>query len=331
VDRLIYGRRPDPVTALAHLGDLVADAHESELLALALGSVAESVGAAGAAVVAHDGRVVGRAGTHPAGYQIGLLRFGGQNLGSLQLATRYTPPAFRGEAERRLHAALTSQVAVVVRAIELAEDVKAERDRVIAATRDERERLRRDLHDGLGPSLSGVGLGLQALADTMATRNVAASAALLDRISAEVVTAVRDIRRIIDDLRPTALDHLNLVGAVRRFAATLSIAVTTHVGTDDLGRLTPDVETAAYRIITEALTNTTRHANASCVHVTMTADGGSLQITIADDGDGGASSGTPGIGLASMRRRAEVLGGSLTIGSGTDGTTVTATLPLEKP
>ncbi|GLZ29376.1 hypothetical protein Lesp02_15660 [Lentzea sp. NBRC 105346] len=329
VDRFIYGRRPDPVQALGHLGNLVAEADEAELLHTALRSVAGSVGATGAAVVA-DGHVVSSVGTDPAGYEIGPLRFGGQDLGTLRLATRYAPPQSRGQAERRLHAALTSQVAVVVQATRLAEELKAERDRVVTATRNERERLRRDLHDGLGPSLSGVSLGLQALGDAVETGNKAVCTALLERISTEVATAVLDIRRIIEDLRPAALDQLGLADAVSRHAASLAGSVTVTVTTAGPRGLPPNVETAAYRIVTEALTNITRHANARHARVDISTNDQTLRLSIADDGDGGADTGSTGVGLTSMHRRAEALHGSCTVESTAVGTTVVVTLPLDK-
>lgn len=330
VDRFIYGRRPDPVQALGHLGDRIADADEADLLHTALHSVAGSVGAAGAAVIAADGHIVSSIGTSPCTYEIGSLRLGGQNLGTLQLATRYTPPASRNDAERRLHAALTSQVAVVVRAAKLTEELTAERDQVVNATRTERDRLRRDLHDGLGPSLSGVGLGLQALTDAVDTNNKTACTALLERISTEVATAVHDIRRIIEDLRPAALDQHGLADALDRHAASLSNQITVTV-TTTRRPLPPNVETAAYRIVTEALTNVTRHANARHAQVTITTDDHTLRLTIADDGDGGADTSPPGVGLTSMHRRAETLHGTCTIDSTTTGTTVTVTLPLDNP
>jgi signal transduction histidine kinase len=332
VDRFIYGRRADPAQALGHLGDQVAEADEAELLHTALTSVAESVGAAGAAVVTSDGHIVSSVGTGPAGYQIGSLRLGGRDLGTLQLATRYRPPQALSVAERHLHAALTAQIAVVMLAVNLTDELKAERDRVVTATRTERDRLRRDLHDGLGPSLSGVALGLQALTDAIETNNTPACTPLLQRISAEVATAVRDIRRIIEDLRPAALDRHSLTDAVSRHAATLSGQTTVTVTTDArLRLLPPNVETAAYRIVTEALTNAARHAHARHVDVTITTDDQDLRLTVADDGGGGADTGAPGVGITSMRRRTEALHGSCIIDSAAHGTTITATLPLDQP
>jgi signal transduction histidine kinase len=252
--------------------------------------------------------------------------------------------------------------------------------------------LRGDLHDGLGPSLSGVGLGLQALADSVGEGGSTASGALLDRIRDEVAVAVSEVRRIIDGLRPTALDTLGLPDAIRRHAETVSAAVPVRVDAGDLDTSTalldrirdevdiavtevrriidglrptaldtlrlpdairrhaqtvsakvpvtveaadlpalpPPVENAAYRITTEALTNAARHADARAVRVTLAAPDGALEITVSDDGCG-VGTAVAGVGLASMRRRAETLGGQLGVASAADGTTVTAILPLERP
>jgi signal transduction histidine kinase len=226
-------------------------------------------------------------------------------------------------------AALAPQIAVLLRALQLTEALQAERDRVIAATATERDRLRRDLHDGLGPSLSGIGLGLQALSDTLPDADPAART-LTERIRAEVTTAVTEVRRIIDDLRPTALDTMGLVEAIRRHTQSIAAALPADVDSADLPALPPQLESAAYRITTEALTNAARHADARHVQVTLTAPDRSLRITVADDGHG-IGDATTGVGLASMLHRAETLGGHLHIDTTTTGTTITATLPLEQP
>jgi signal transduction histidine kinase len=212
----------------------------------------------------------------------------------------------------------------------MTEALEAERDRVLVAAATERDRLRGDLHDGLGPSLSGVGLGLQALADRVDSGDGDAVTALLDRIRDEVGIAVTEVRRIIDGLRPTALDTLGLPDAIRRHAATVSAKVPVSVVAADLPALPPPVENAAYRITTEALTNAARHAEASAVRVTLAAPDGALEITVSDDGCG-VGTAVAGVGLTSMRHRAETLGGRLGVASAVTGTTVTATLPLEQP
>ena len=234
------------------------------------------------------------------------------------------------EGDRRLLAALAPQVAAVVRALELAEALEAERDRVVAATRQERDRLRRDLHNGLGPSLSGVGLGLQALQDAQAAGDAAAAEQLLARIREEVATAVGEVRRILEDLRPTVLDRAKLPDAVRQHAAAVATGrLDVSVEAAQLPPVPPDVEAAAYRIIQEALTNVVRHADAHQAHITLAASDSTLMVTVADNGHGIRDQGRDGaVGLASMRQRAEAFQGTLRVESSDQGTTVMATLPL---
>src|SRR5262249_55065357 len=215
--------------------------------------------------------------------------------------------------ELRLLAALALEVAVVLRAFELTEALEAERDRVLAATTTERDRIRAELHDGLGPSLSGLSLGMQALAETLRQPGTTSPNGLLDRMKEETDVALGEVRRIIDGLRPPPLDTMPLPEAIRRHIQTTCGAVPVEVTAADLPTLPPQVENAAYRITTEALNNAARHAKAHRVNVTMTAPNDALQITVADDGCGLPPSATAAgdganLGLASMRSRAEALG-----------------------
>lgn len=330
-DRLVYGERPDPMRAVTELGQRVATAGGLELLPGALLSVTAAVHARGVAVAAPDGRIIAAIGVDPAGDPAGEvlpLSFGGQRVGSLRVAPRH-PGERYSRPETDLLAALAPQVAVVVRALELTEALESERDRVVAATANERVRLRGDLHDGLGPSLSGIGLGLQALSDRIDAGDRDSAAEVLGRIREEVTVTLDEVRRIIDGLRPSALDTMELPDAIRRHARTVSSAVPVEVVVGDLPVLPASVENAAYRITTEALTNAVRHAVARRVQVTLSAPDDALLITVADDG-GGVGTAVPGVGLTSMRRRAETLGGELGVDSAETGTTVTATLPLEQ-
>jgi signal transduction histidine kinase len=332
VDRLVYGDRRDPMRAVTRLGDRVAAAGESDLLPAVLASVTDAVGAPGAAVLAPDGSLLAAHGAAPTSSNAELLplRVGGRALGVLRIAPR-GPGEPYSDGDRRLLAALAPQVAVVVRALELAEALEAERDHVVAVTRQERQRLRRDLHDGLGPSLSGVGLGLQALQDARAADDQAAADQLLARIREEVTTAVGEVRRILDDLRPAVLDSTRLPDAIRRHAAAISSGPT-EVSVDaaaDLPHLPPAVEAAAYRITQEALTNVVRHAGAHHAHVTLDSSDAALTVTVTDDGHGINSPSPSGVGLVSMRQRAQALHGTLRVDSGDRGTTVVATLPLQ--
>jgi signal transduction histidine kinase len=332
VDRLVYGDRRDPMRAVTRLGDRVAAAGESDLLPVVLATVTDAVHAPGATVLAPDGSLLAAHRATPASSNAELLplRVGGRELGRLQLAPR-GPGEPYGDGDRRLLAALAPQVAVVVRALELAEALEAERDHVVAATRQERQRLRRDLHDGLGPSLSGVGLGLQALQDARAADDQATADQLLARIREEVTTAMGEVRRILDDLRPAVLDRTRLPDAIRRHATAVSsgpIEVAVDAAAD-LPLPPPAVETAAYRITQEALTNVVRHAQAHHAHVTLDTSDAALTVTVSDDGHGISGSTHRGVGLASMRQRAQALQGSLRVDSSHQGTTVVATLPLQ--
>jgi signal transduction histidine kinase len=152
-----------------------------------------------------------------------------------------------------------------------------------------------------------------------------------------VRSALADIRRLVDGLRPPALDELGLLGAIeqqaRRLEAGGSDGLTEIAVRGDptpLPELPAAVEVAAYRIAVEALTNAVRHADASACRVELAADDGStLRVQITDDGHGLPSEVVPGVGLESIRVRAEELGGSLELGRETGGgTRVVALLPI---
>lgn len=200
------------------------------------------------------------------------------------------------------------------------------------AVEAERARLRHDLHDGLGPLLSGIGLCARALSDRLGRKGLEAEHALLERIRTEVVNAVAEVRRLIDALPPAAVETYGLVDAVRRHLRLAPPAAVVEMVVTELPPLPPALEAAAYRIVTEALTNVVRHADARLTRVTLTAAHGSLLIGVADDGRGitsGPGGERRGVGLGSMRRRAESLGGTLSIRTAPgDGTEVTVVLPL---
>ena len=324
-DRLVYGRRRDPVTAVTELGDRVASADEADLLPAVLGTVAAALRAPAARIEPPGHGSAGGGAAVP-------LRVGGRYLGDLCVAERSPGEAFTA-GDRRLLAALAPQVAAVVRALELTRSLERERDRVLTATHAERDRIRRDLHDGLGPSLAGIGLGVQAVQARLGTRADPPTGALLARVREEVDGAVGEVRRILDGLRPAPLDDVGFVAAVQRHAEALAPSVPVRVTAEPLPPLPPEVETAAYRIAQEALTNVARHSGARCAEVGLRARDGRLEVAVVDDGAGFAAVGgdprPAGVGLASMRTRARAVGGELTVTSGPDGTRVVAGLPLE--
>ncbi|HYN55613.1 MAG TPA: ATP-binding protein [Motilibacterales bacterium] len=193
---------------------------------------------------------------------------------------------------------------------------------LVAEREDERRRLRADLHDGLGPLLAALGLALDAPDDPLAR---ARARSLLD-------DAILEVRRISRDLRPATLDELGLVGALQRQAAALTEAGGPVIEVDATPTTLPaSVEVAAFRIASEAMTNAARHSGASRCQVRLDSSSrvGALHVEIVDDGTG-VRAGRGGVGLGSMRERAERLGGQLTIGPGaTGGTVVVAVLPVD--
>jgi signal transduction histidine kinase len=324
-DRFVYGSRRDPVTAVTELGDRVADADEAELLPAVLDTVTTALRVP-AAQVLPPGEPADRAGAVAV-----PLRVGGRDVGSLRVAERHPGEPFTA-GDLRLLAALAPQVAVVVRALELTGSLERERDRVLAATHAERDRIRRDLHDGLGPSLAGIGLGVQAVQAHLREPVDQQTGGLLTRLRDEVDDAVGEVRRILDGLRPGSLDDVGLVAAVGRHADALAPSVPVRVIAGELPPLPPEVETAAYRIAQEALTNVVRHSGARSAEVGLRTRDGRLEVAVADDGAGfvtGDDPGCTGVGLESMRARARAVGGDLTVTTGPDGTRVVAGLPLE--
>jgi signal transduction histidine kinase len=155
---------------------------------------------------------------------------------------------------------------------------------------------------------------------------------LRDRLRDTVV----EVRRVVDNLRPPALDDVGLVEAVRQQVSAYAVvsagngaAPLVHVSSDPLPKLTAAVEVAAYRIITESVANAIRHGRPSHCEVTIATVGGALRLTVADNGSGITADTPPGVGLASMRERAAEVGGTLVIETGDAGTTITACLPVE--
>ena len=205
----------------------------------------------------------------------------------------------------------------------------------VVTREQETQRLCRELHDGLVPTLAGLALSLgtaQALSAGQPDLHE-----LLGRLTAETQQAVTDLRRIVYGLRPPALDELGLAGALRdqaeRFrcqAPTLAISLDAPI--KGLTDLPPVVEVACYRIVTEALANVARHAQATRCAVRIHLDHG-IHVDVRDNGAGLPAHWRAGVGIASMRERVSELGGELVIEPGRPhGTRVAAHLPVwEQP
>lgn len=335
VNRLMYGERDDPYAVLARLGQrleatLASDAVlptivETVAQALKLPYVAIAVAGNGTPTVVSYGTAVQAPLTLP-------LIYGTETVGQFLLAPR-TPGEALSPADRRLLEALARQAGIAVHAVRLTHDLQQSRERLVTTREEERRRLRRDLHDGLGPALAGFTLKVAAIHNLL-PRDQAAAEKLLIELSADIEAAVGDIRRLVYALRPPALDELGLVGAIRARAAQYSANVTGRLQVRvevprDLPPLPAAVEVAAYRIAEEALANVARHAHAQTCVVRLTlAD--ALRIEICDDGVGLPPARQLGVGLLSLRERAAELGGSCVVEPvATGGTCIRARLPLQ--
>lgn len=325
VDRLLYGDRDDPWAAFDKLGRQALDADPLRAVVAAVG---QSLRVPGVAVRRAGGGEDIWGMVHPGASRIPLVA-AGEVVGELVVSPRKGETRL-GAGDTRMLAALAPLLALVVRSTALAEALQVEQQRVVMATAAERERLRRDLHDGLGPSLTGIGLGLEAV-DTPALPDRARP--VMSRLRAEVAASLEEVRRILEDLRPGALEAQDLLGLLRGRAAHLTATspVRVHVEAPEaLPPLPADVEAAALRILDEALTNVVRHARATacCVRLSVT---DALRLEVLDDGVGFSGGRPGGVGLPSMHARAAALGGQLHVEATPTGTRLFAELPVGVP
>lgn len=251
-------------------------------------------------------------------------------VGKLIIVPRASGHSFTA-ADRRLLASIAQRAGAAVEMVQLTADLQRSRERLVLAREEERRRLRRDLHDGLGPQLATLTLKLDAAQNVMSSDPDRAGQ-ILAEIKTQTQAAIGDIRRLVYELRPPALDQLGLVGALFEQAArTASNSLDVQVRVpDDLQPLPAAVEVAAYRIATEAVTNVVRHAHARhCTIWLCLAD--ALYVAVDDDGVGLPEGYKPGVGMASMRERAEELGGACRIERRPEsGVRVLARLPINQ-
>jgi signal transduction histidine kinase len=333
VDRLVYGARRDPLGAIRQVGASVSAVSTDPLPAVVV-SVANAVRASFVAIADADGTVLAATGTErPDARVASPLTVAGDQVGELVICPARGEKALSA-ADTRVIAALIAPVAAIVHATRLARRLAHAHERTLAAAGQERSRIRRDLHDGLGPSLSGVALGLEAVQAAL-PRDTGTAAELTARMRTEVAGAVEEVRRIIDELRPAALENVGLAQALRERAASLAARSASGMimevsAAEPIPELPEQVETAAFRIAEEAMTNVLRHARASRCEVRLEADG-ALVVSVSDNGIGLPAQTRPdGIGLTSMRQRADKLGGCCTVSpADPSGVIVQARLPLE--
>lgn len=331
VNRLLYGERDEPYVVLSQLGQRLETVLAPHAI---LSTIVETIGRTlklpfveirlsdDQARSVSFGESQTRTIAFPLAYQ-------NETVGQLHVAPR------AGESltssDHNLLKDLARQTGITIHAAQVTVDLQRSRERLVLAREEERRRLRRDLHDDLGPTLASLGLTASTAADLIST-NPTTAIRLVKELESQIRSAVGNIRRLVYDLRPPTLDELGLLPAVRERATRFSNAPNGfHVTVDapaELPALPAAVEVAAYRIVQEALENVSKHSQARTSSIRFSNHNG-LEIEITDDGIGLPPIITPGVGLRSMRERAEELGGSCVIEPCRNGgTRILARLPI---
>ncbi len=342
VNRLVYGQRDEPYTVISRLGQrLEATLAPEAVLPTIVETVAQALKLPYAAItLQQDGTLVIAASYGSAKDELLRLPLSYQSdlIGELVLAPRGPGETFTA-ADRALLNDLARQAGVAAHAVRLTTDLQRltgelqhSRTQLVTTQEEERRRLRRDLHDGLGSALTSVTFQLDA-ASNLLDRDPQAVKTLLKELKAQTQASITNIRRLVYNLRPPILDEWGLVAALREQVAQYQLHnVQVTVDTpESLPTLPAAVEVAAYRIALEALANVVRHAQASTCAIRLSIDDDTLTVEVQDDGSGLPRSFHAGVGITAMRERAAELGGSCTVETlATGGTRVFASLPLMK-
>jgi signal transduction histidine kinase len=326
VDRLLHGDLHDPYRALQRLAEQTHAAPDADAVLTGMAaSVAASLRVPWSQVEA--GGHVGRWGERPGGGEATSvdLTSGTAGIGTITVAPG--PGRRLRNEERALLADLGRHGGVAVQAVLLTESVRAGRQRLVVAREEERRRLRRDLHDGVGPTLAGLSMQLGAVRPLVRS-DPDAVAHRLGLLQDAARGALDAVRRLSHGLRPPALDELGVGGALRQLADSLGLRA--RFPEDEVPpRLPAAVEVAVYLIAAEALHNVVRHAGTREVEVDVRVDGDEVTLWVHDAGPGVDGARSAGIGWVTMRERADELGGSVAVDSAPGrGTTITARLPV---
>jgi signal transduction histidine kinase len=337
VRRRVYGDRELPRSVVAELHRLDVATPPSEALTETLTVLSRRLRVSHATIEARaaDGGepLVASVGEPRGGSPVVVdLVAGGSSIGSLYLEADPVRDPF-GRGERRLLEDVAAQVGALVQAVLVNRELQRSRQQLVTAREEERRRLRRDLHDGLGPSLATMAMRLESVQDLVSTDPDQATE-VLGGLADLARDDIAEVRRLVDGLRPASLDQLGLVSALRQRAEQHGLAVGTQgmvwrvEAGDDVEPLPAAVEVAAYRIALEAVTNAVRHSQAKTCTLILRREASVLRVRVEDDGVGLAESRPSGVGLSSMDERAEELGGTCTVTTDRRGTVVEALLPL---
>ncbi|MFP3122590.1 GAF domain-containing sensor histidine kinase [Ectobacillus funiculus] len=333
VNRLIYGDRDEPLTILTRLADqlegtlpithVLPTILETTMKALKLPFIEITLKNG---MSHHLGAALRESASFPLMHQ-------GEEIGLLKVGFRTANENFSKRDFKVLNH-LVKQIGIAAHSVLINTELQKSREKLVSTREEERRRLRRDLHDGVGPSLAAQTIKV-GVAKQLLYNNPKAAEELLSSLEDDLGKTLTDIRHLIYDLRPPSLDDLGLLGAVKEFAAQIkrphtgdkAFDIKIYTNRSDL-TLSAAIEVAAFRIIQEALTNVIRHSKATSCMVEFQADEKGLAIVIGDNGKGMARDFKRGVGLSSMKERAEEVGGFCSIQSTENqGTRVEVYLP----
>jgi signal transduction histidine kinase len=343
VNRLMYGERDDPATVLTRLSKRVASALAPEsVLQTIVETLAQTLRLPQASIALSNEEPryistvqsnLGQARELSPSELIHLpLTYQSERVGELILAPRAAGESFSA-ADLKLINLIAQQAGVAAHTVRLNNDLQHSRERLVSAQEEERRRLRRDLHDGVGPTLASLSQRLDTAAD-LVKEDPDQSIELLKELKGQVKGTVAEVRRLVYALRPPVLDEFGLVSAIREYVAPYAgpngLQITFDV-TEPMPPLPAAVEVATYRVALEAFTNIIKHAQATTCHIKIKAENNSLLLEVTDNGKGLSPNQHTGVGLTSMRERAAELGGECVVENiRAGGMRVIAQIPIGK-
>jgi signal transduction histidine kinase len=333
-DRLVYGKRATPYEVLSEFSGRVGEAYAADDVLPRMAQVlAAGTGAEAAAVWLRVGGELRPTAVWPVEVSVPTelppdavdVLHQGDLLGALSVAMPPSDPM--DPAKRKLVEDLASQAGLVLRNVRLIEELRASRQRLVAAQDEERRKIERNIHDGAQQQLVALAVKLR-LAETLATGEGAEkTAATLEQLQSDAGTALEDLRDLARGIFPPLLADKGLPDAIAAQARKSPVPV--DVDADNVGRYPQEVEAAVYFCSLEALQNVAKYAHASRASIKLTQINGSLTFEVADDGDGFDPTTTGyGTGLQGMADRLDAIGGTLIVRSEPGhGTSVTGRAP----